>query len=369
MTVTNDFLVFAQGGGANVESQVSYAADPLLPVGNQPGVAISAFNNKALRQANAVTSQVAQLVANLTQTNVTDDATPTKLLAQMTASFQFLNPILTKFTATGSATYNLPYKFKIVSGSATATATYSDGTTLFTVLKTVASGLELQASGPAAPVTSGTLTKQSGTGDATIVFYAVRAPLYLRMRGCGAGGGGGGGGIPTGIGGNGGAGGNTTVNTTLIIAGGGTGGTWAAVQGAGGTVTTTLVGTAVQGGSGTGAISSSAAVADFNPGGPGGSNSIGGSGGGGAGNAAGVAAPANSGGGGGGGGTGNAVSASGGGGGGAGGFFDLLITSDILLSTYAISIGTKGAAGGAGTSALAGGAGGDGYLEITAHYQ
>ena len=81
-------------------------------------------------------------------------------------------------------------------------------------MTTVAAGLELIASGAAAPATGGgalTLTKVSGTGDATITYYAVRAPNALNVQVIGAGGGGGG--APT-----------TTSTQSAFASGGGGGG-------------------------------------------------------------------------------------------------------------------------------------------------
>ena len=80
----NQFLPFATGAGANVESQTAYAADPNLPIGNQPGLASSAFNNKALRQACYIASQVAQFLVNQTGDNCNDDGTPANIQALMT---------------------------------------------------------------------------------------------------------------------------------------------------------------------------------------------------------------------------------------------------------------------------------------------
>lgn len=60
--------------------------------------------------------------------------------------------------------------FEITSGSATVGATYTNNTQTFTVLKTIASATRIFMSGTGAPSASGTLTKASGTGDATLTF-------------------------------------------------------------------------------------------------------------------------------------------------------------------------------------------------------
>ena len=376
MTVTNDFLTFAEGGGANVETQSAYAADALRPIGNQPGIAISAFNNKAIRQANAVTSQLAQLIANSTQTNVTDDATPTKLLAQITSVMTHISPIFGNYTS-GSGTFNLSYVFFIASGNATAGATYTNNSITYTVSATISSGLTLVASGNGSPTTSGTLTKASGTGDSTITFYAIRAPIYMRVRAMGGGGGGAGSGVGGGvnIGGTGGNGGATTFGSGLLSAGGGSGGSGAAgvPGGAGGTngSLTGVSGYEWAGGHGGGNTQTNTASA-YALGGNGGTGAFGGSGGTGGASDGGSSGSANTGGGGGGaGGTSTSSECDSGSGGGSGGFIDAIIynTSVAWASSYAFSVGGGGTSGTAGASGYPGGAGGSGYLDIILYFQ
>ena len=65
-----------------------------------------------------------------------------------------------------------PYVFTCSAASATAGATYTNNAQTFTVLYTIAGGTKLVCSGTGAPTASGTLTKASGTGDATITFSA-----------------------------------------------------------------------------------------------------------------------------------------------------------------------------------------------------
>ena len=368
MSGTNDFLAFATGGGANVESQASYAADPNLPLGNQPGIASSAFNNKALRQANYIASQVAQYLANVTGANVQDNATPAQLLAQMFAAFGNKTPIVTSHLS-GTGTHNLSYRFQIAQPTInpTAGATYTNNTVTYTVSVTV-TGLELIATGSGAPLFSGTLTKTSGTGDSTLTFYAVRAPSYLRVIGvAGGGGGAGSSSISAANGGVGGTGGTTTFGTTLISAVGGVGGSINA--GAGGTGgSSTLgsgpIGQAIAGGGGAGGIGNSIATVSTSSG-SGGTSPFGGSGGGVVGTVVGIAGVTNSGSGGSG--AGAAEPGYQGAGGGAGGYFDAVIFSP--LSTYPWAVGAAGTAGAGGTSGATGGAGGSGVIIVTEYYQ
>ena len=66
-----------------------------------------------------------------------------------------------------------PYVFTCSSANATVGATYTNNGKTFTVLATIAAGTTLLCSGTGAPTPSGTLTKATGTGDATITFSAV----------------------------------------------------------------------------------------------------------------------------------------------------------------------------------------------------
>jgi hypothetical protein len=361
---TNDFLQFCPtDSGTNLPTQSAYAADSDRTSGNKPGIASAKLNNKALRQANFITSQLAQLTANQTSTDVLDDADNGKLLAQLSALIVPLAPVVTKYSS-GTGTHNKSYIFFLASGSATAGATYTNNTNTFTVSSTIASGAQLRCTGNGAPTASGTLTKTGGTGDSSIVFYAVRAPINYQV--IMAGGGGGGSGSGTAAAGNGGTGGDTTFGSALHTAAGGTGGLFASTGGVGGAATlgTGGVGFAFTGGNGTGpgASASTGGVS----GGAGGNNALGGaSGGGAAGGVSGTAAVTNTGGGGGGG--GGTTSVGSGSGGGAGAYMNFTIASP--SATYAYGVGAAGAAGTAGTSGAVGGAGGSGVILVTENFQ
>lgn len=68
-----DFMAVAIGVGANIEGLPAYFADPLLQTGNMPGIAISAFNNRALRQGTFVASSLCQWISDQTNLYVPDD--------------------------------------------------------------------------------------------------------------------------------------------------------------------------------------------------------------------------------------------------------------------------------------------------------
>lgn len=88
---TNEILPFAQGVGANVQSQVDYAAESLRTSGNVAGIARSNVNNKALRQASVIAAGVAQFMADNQPNDVTDSLTPTAIAAFMEQSVQALS--------------------------------------------------------------------------------------------------------------------------------------------------------------------------------------------------------------------------------------------------------------------------------------
>ena len=88
---TNEILPFAQGGGANVQSQIDYAAEPLRSSGNVAGIARSNVNNKALRQASVIAAGVAQFMADNQPNDVTDSLTPAVIATFMEQSVQSLS--------------------------------------------------------------------------------------------------------------------------------------------------------------------------------------------------------------------------------------------------------------------------------------
>ena len=72
-----------------------------------------------------------------------------------------------------SSLVNFPvWVFTITSGSATVGATYINNAQTFTVVNTISSATTIIMVGTGAPTASGTLTKVSGTGGATLSFSA-----------------------------------------------------------------------------------------------------------------------------------------------------------------------------------------------------
>lgn len=261
-----------------------------------------------------------------------------------------------------SGNYNTTYVFEITSGNATAAATYTNNGITYTVVDTIAAGTRLYATGNANPLTSGTLTKASGTGDTTLTFQSYRRPLYLRVKMAGGGGGGGSPDVATSAGTT---GGTSTFGSSLLtcVGGGGAPGGPGSAGGAAGTSTlgTGAVGTACPGNRG----QPGGFLADSNGGDGGDTALFSGGGRGGFRGLNGNAGITNSGGGGGGGGGFTALAS--GGGGGSAGSIDAILNSP--LATYAYAVGAGGAAGSTGGSGIASGAGAAGYIEVIEYYQ
>lgn len=369
----NNFLPFCPTStGTNLLTQGDYDVATDRDIGNQPGIASSKLVNKALRQASAVAAQFAQYLVNVTGQDALDDGSDSNLLGLMNVAFQSATPDIQTILS-GSGTYHITYIFQVTSATASVGATYTNNSATFTVKSTIAVGSTLYMTGTGAPAGSGTLTKATGTGDATISFVAVSAPRYLHIKMIG--GGGGGGADETDSSGiDGGAANPTTFGTSLLSAGGGGGGpkgvdVLPADGGAGGTNTANsgpVILVNIAGSPGGGNSMATGSGAEYNAGANGGSTPFGGTGMGSAGIASGgrnspcqTAVP-NSGAGGGGGGTQNGRCT--GGGGGAGGYLEAMIFSP--SPTYAYSIGAGGAKGPSGTY----GVGGSGQIIVIGFY-
>jgi len=364
---TNNYLTFTPTDtGTNLLSQPDYAVDVQRDVGNQPGVARSKLVNKAMRQSSFITAAVAQTAADQGY-DILDDGNLAKLTAQMKATYLPVAPVISKYL-TGSGTHNRSVVFYTASANATIGATYTNNAVTFTVLETVAAGSIIKMSGNGSPAASGTLTKSTGTGDATITFYSFRLPMYFKVSL--AGGGGGASGAGTGAQSPGSDGNDTTFGTSLLIGEGGTGGldmTAFVTPAAGGAASlgTGPVGVAFTGGWGSGGGAEAAGV--FIMGGGGGESLFPGSGKG-TYQGDGTDAVPNTGAGGGGGAAGGSpAGVYTGAGGGGGGYVIATIFSP--AASYPYSVGTGGAGGAGDGAAGAGGDGADGIIIVEECFQ
>jgi hypothetical protein len=84
----------------------------------------------------------------------------------------FLGLALPGDVVTFSSGFAEEYVFTVTSANATAGATYTNNGQTFTVVDSIGFATTLYCTGTGSPTASGTLTKTSGTGDATITFSA-----------------------------------------------------------------------------------------------------------------------------------------------------------------------------------------------------
>jgi hypothetical protein len=326
------------GGGTGAITKAA-AFDALSPMTTGGDLIYGGASGTGTRLANGSSGQVLTSAGGTSAPTWASAPSPT-----------YAPPTAQRFTSS-SGTYNKSYTFVITSGSANAGATYTNNSITYTVNSTISSQVQVVMRGSGAPAASGTLTKASGTGDSTLTFSQVLAPLYLKVKLIG----GGGGGYGNNNSGTPGAGGDSTFGS-LVTASGATGG------GNGGTTTVNNPAVAIVQATGGFGIGQTALVTST--GGMGASSPLGGAGQGGIANAGpGLAAVTNSGSGGGGG-SGTATTASGQGGA-AGGYAEIIVIFPSATYSYAVGAGGAGATG----TNVNGGAGGSGVVMVEEHYQ
>lgn len=209
---TNDFVPVAPGPGANVASQATYLADPVVTTGNVSGVAKSAIVNKSLRQGTVIAAVVAQYIADVTGQNSVDDGTTATLLANLKAALRG------KLIRTTVYTKNAGVQSVSVDGAAPTTV----GATTFTSLSTTTKvGIRMAGGGGAGggTVLMGATSYGAGGGGGGAAY--VEALLTSGFSGgvsvtCGAGG--------AGVNGATGNSGTSSSFGALITANGGVGG-------------------------------------------------------------------------------------------------------------------------------------------------
>lgn len=157
--------------GTSLQIQANSGANQGFAIGSVGGAAVLEIDHSAKTWL----AGDLQIAGNLTATNFV----PVVFNAP---TFQSLS---------GSGTYARSSYFKVTAANATAGATYTNNGSTFTVTNTIAGGTTLLCTSTGVPLASGTLTKTSGTGDATISFSANSAPIYIRTRMTGGGGAGG----------------------------------------------------------------------------------------------------------------------------------------------------------------------------------
>jgi hypothetical protein len=88
MTVTNDFVPFGTGAGANVIAPSTWATLPARFTGVQAGTASSAQANTAWRQTSSITTAIAQFISDTLAQSVSDNGNIATLEAQFIAAIQ-----------------------------------------------------------------------------------------------------------------------------------------------------------------------------------------------------------------------------------------------------------------------------------------
>ena len=271
---------------------------------------------------------------------------------------------VTHLITSGTGIYYPDYIFNVPTAcNATVGATYTNNGQTFTVRATVASSLMVIMSSASAtlPTVSGTLTKATGTGDATITFDSMAYPIAYKVKMVGGGAGGSGSGSG-GTGGAGGSGGTTAFGAMSANGAIGGGYYYTSTGGTASIGAAAFIGLAITGGSSGGGSFAAISIS----GGDGASSPLGGNGAA-AYATAGSAAIANSGSGGGGAGA-SGTATYGGSGGGSGGYIEAITYQLTPGIGYTYSVGALGAAGTAGTSGYAGGNGGSGLISVEQYY-
>lgn len=98
----NDFKTFAASGGANVSTQVEYAADTLvLSNGFTSGIAESKKLNKVWRQASIISKVITEYIQTVTGEDCLDDGTTNTLLSNLA------NSIAVNYHATATGTVDV----------------------------------------------------------------------------------------------------------------------------------------------------------------------------------------------------------------------------------------------------------------------
>jgi len=101
--MSNDFLVFGGGGGANVVSQAAWASLAQRLSGFTSGVAQSAQLNKAWRQSSIMAAVLGQFISDQSGQDALDDGTTATLVANLLAGIRAANKTQITLVDTGAA--------------------------------------------------------------------------------------------------------------------------------------------------------------------------------------------------------------------------------------------------------------------------
>jgi hypothetical protein len=88
MVLQVDYLPIANAGGANVQTQQDYAADPTLPTGYATGIVPSPKFNKSWRQVTVMVAALANYISQQLQISVLDDGNVANLVSEIASAVQ-----------------------------------------------------------------------------------------------------------------------------------------------------------------------------------------------------------------------------------------------------------------------------------------
>ena len=101
---TNDFLVWAPGGG-NVMSQGAYSTNTFLTNGVVTGLADNTLYNKSVRQSSIMAATIANFIIQELNLNVVDDGTTATILTNFTNALLKLTSTVTRIKLTANTTF------------------------------------------------------------------------------------------------------------------------------------------------------------------------------------------------------------------------------------------------------------------------
>lgn len=107
MANQNDFLPFADAGGANVITQPTYVSLPARTAGFSVGTANSQQLNKVWRQASVIASQIAQFIVDNLAEDVLDDGNTATILDQLKRAIAQGSTVKAISTITASTTLTI----------------------------------------------------------------------------------------------------------------------------------------------------------------------------------------------------------------------------------------------------------------------
>lgn len=171
---TNDFLPFATGAGANVETQANYILESYVGAGFASGLAQSAQLNKVWRQSSFIAAALAQWIVDKANVNVLDDGNVAGLETNFTAALAaWANPTYLTISSASSTYLTISNASSTYLTIANATATYltqSNAAATYLTQSSAASTYLTQANAASTYLTI-------GNASATYVPYSYLGPL------------------------------------------------------------------------------------------------------------------------------------------------------------------------------------------------